>query len=132
MLPLDTTGLGAARTDTISRLETVGDRRIVMRRIIWSHLERDTMFNSQPAFVLSIRTTFRTGVTSGDPKGDFSTSLVLDGIETGVAIISRTGALLQRSRTGEARGGTTYTGRGAGVYVPQYYKYESLINAIGK
>lgn len=132
LLPPDSMAVGAARTDTLQRRETLGDRRILTRRIIWSRIERDTLVGVRPSFVVSIRSTLRVEVSSGDGKTEFSASNVLDAIETGVAIVSRTGALLQRTRTGEARGATTYKGRGAEVSVPQSYTYRATIKALEK
>jgi hypothetical protein len=132
MLPPDTTGAGATRTDTIQQRETLGDRRITMRRVVWSRFDRDTVIGDKPAHVLSIRTTLRVEVSSGSAAADFTTNLVLEGHENGEAVVSRAGALLWRSRKGEARGTTMYKGRGAEVSVPQTYTYSSVIRAVGK
>ena len=129
MLPPGITGAAATRTDTIQRNETIGDRRVVLHRIVWSRIERDTMLAGQPSYAMSIRSTLRVEVATGNATTGFASNLVLEGIETGTAFVSRSGTLLQRSRSGEARGATTYKGRGAQVSVPQTYTYRSTIKA---
>lgn len=132
MLPADSLTVGATRTDTLLRRESLGNRRIVIRRVVHSRVERDTVVSAQPAVVLGIRATLHIEVSAGATTGQFSTSMVLSGTEAGTAIVTKAGEMLQRSRTGEARGATTYTGRGAQVTVPQTYSYRATITAAGR
>jgi hypothetical protein len=103
-----------------------------LRRILQTRIERDTLIGSRPAVLISIRSTFRAEASASNPRAEYNADVVLDGTETGFAVVSRNGALLQRWRTGEAHGRTTYKGRGAQVAVPQTYTYRSMISAIEK
>ena len=132
MLPKESATAGAARTDTLVRREMIGGRQLFIRRIIRSRVERDTVAGTTPAVVIGVQSSLRIEVTSRAPGGNFSTELHLNGTEKGFAVVAKTGELLYRSREGDSKGMTTYTGRGAKVSVQQAYVYRATIRAVGK
>jgi hypothetical protein len=118
----------STRTDTVISRTSRDQRTIVIRRIVRTHIERDTTVNNERAVVLGVYT--RVHVETTAPWGDqFSARLLLSGTESGIAIVSHAGALIHRTRNGEVRGSTTYRGRGAEVAVPQAYTYRATITA---
>jgi hypothetical protein len=130
LLPQDSLAPGATVVDTLHNRENIGSRRVDLRRIIRSRVERDTIVDNEPAVVLSIRASLHIEVDGTGSNTQFNSTIVLDGDETGNAIVSRSGRLLHRTRTGDARGVTTYTGRGAQVAIRQTYSWRATIKAL--
>jgi hypothetical protein len=121
---------GGSRTDTITHREAQGENRTsLLRRIVQSKYAGDTTIAGERAVVIDLQSSVHVERTSPVQGGTYVARLLLDGTENGTAIITRSGRLIERSRSGDARGSISYKAGGTDVSVPQHYRYRITLVA---
>jgi hypothetical protein len=129
-LPPGELAVGVIWADTIERDGGTGTSRFSFRRVNRYRVEDDTVVAGEPAVRVRIVTQVRMERSAPLQRAGYTAHLTLSGTESGVALLTRTGRLIRRERSGTVEGKLAYQGGPSPTTVDQLFRYRGAIAAV--
>lgn len=129
-LPAKPLAVGLTWSDTLVRADSTADRRSRVTVTSDYRVERDTVVNGAPAFVIRSSSKSQIIAEGPVPNQPMRAESMLEGTDSGQYLFARAGRLLARRREGRMEGNTMLRGGGGEMAMKQSYTYVGTVDAV--
>jgi hypothetical protein len=128
-LPAKPLSIGLTWTDTLTRGDSTGDRKLNATSIASYKVEKDTVVNGTPALLVRMTQHTKLHAEGPVPNQPARTDVTMEGDDTGFYVFApKTGRMLARRRTGKLTGDVNIPA--AGMTMKQAIDYTNTVDVV--